>query len=513
MVRIAPEPRGMLRGIVGRKKMSKAVRIGRRAGLLCGAVAGIGVGSSSAGAAVYWTGGSAGTNGTWTTTANWSPTDMTYTAAGPAPSTGSIVVIDSTSTPGAQIGGTAGKMGLGGTFSLDTLTFGNAAITPPNTTSYLPASLLVDNSISTTATTVYSLTLTGDGISSDDLLDVNSTVTNNTVDVRGFLNTNATTGDFTALTIAINGAGNIDVADGPNASSGAAGATLRLRPAISGNAGLTKTGAGTLVLDGTTLSGVGGTVTASTYTGGLTINGGTLQINSVNGMGDKSNTTTINNGQIVFNANTSLASTRAFAINEAVSPIGVNSAYTVTIGGTVNGAGQLEKTGTGTLILGTTNGYTGGTNVSAGTMELGTNSITNGGTTTYTHGTLANGNISIASGATLTGDATGTINVNINNDTSDLITNAGTIDINELNLNLNFTGTQTQSSYTFETGGFTGGAFAGVTGLPSNDSINYDTIDGTISVVAAVPEPTGIVMLGAPMLSLLRRRNRRTLPI
>jgi outer membrane autotransporter protein len=103
----------------------------------------------------------------------------------------------------------------------------------------------------------------------------------------------------------------------------------------SGPAKLTKSGAGTLILAGN-----------NTYTGGTTINGGTLQL----GNGGTS-------GSLVGNIadNASLVFNRSDA---------------VTYGGIVSGSGSLAQSGTGVLTLLGTNTYTGGTFLNAGTIAV-----------------------------------------------------------------------------------------------------------------------------------------------
>ena len=110
---------------------------------------------------------------------------------------------------------------------------------------------------------------------------------------------------------------------------------------IQGSIDLIKGGTGTLVLTGT-----------GSYTGGTTINEGTLQL------GNGGTTGSIigdvrDNGSLVFDRSDD-----------------------ITFGGMISGSGSLEQAGKGTLTLTGTNTYTGRTTISRGTLQLG-----NGGTT------------------------------------------------------------------------------------------------------------------------------------
>jgi autotransporter-associated beta strand protein len=105
---------------------------------------------------------------------------------------------------------------------------------------------------------------------------------------------------------------------------------------ISGSGNLIKDGTGTTTLTG-----------ENTYTGGATINAGTLQIGN-------GGTTGSVVGDIVNNA------TLAFNRSDAV-----------TYGNAISGSGNLIKDGAGTTILTGFNTYTGGTTISAGTLQIG----------------------------------------------------------------------------------------------------------------------------------------------
>ena len=106
---------------------------------------------------------------------------------------------------------------------------------------------------------------------------------------------------------------------------------------------LVKVGTGTLTLAG-----------ANTYTGGTTINSGTLQL------GDGGTSGSIIGG-VFDNAGATLAFDRS---------------DTMTFAGVISGSGAVSQIGSGTTILTADNPYTGGTAIAAGTLQLG-----NGGAT------------------------------------------------------------------------------------------------------------------------------------
>ncbi|SEJ53251.1 autotransporter-associated beta strand repeat-containing protein [Frateuria terrea] len=123
------------------------------------------------------------------------------------------------------------------------------------------------------------------------------------------------------------------------------GTTLTATDAIDGTGRLVKQGDGTLVLTG-----------ANTYTGGTTIDAGTLQGNSTSLQGDM-----VDNGTLDF-----------------------VQAGNGTFGGTLSGTGNLVKDGSGTLTISGTASQQGGMIVNAGTLVLT-------GSNTYTGGTTVNG--------------------------------------------------------------------------------------------------------------------------
>ncbi len=161
--------------------------------------------------------------------------------------------------------------------------------------------------------------------------------------------------------------------------------TLALSPAGGTvNRNVTKTGAGTLVLNGA-VSGTaavtvnGGTLTlggASTYSGGTTISDGVLTLAGAPDRLPAGGALTLAGG-----------ATAAFALNNFNQTVGalsgggairlgtatltVNQAAATTYAGAIGGSGGLAKSGAGTLTLAGANTYTGATSINGGTLALG----------------------------------------------------------------------------------------------------------------------------------------------
>ncbi|MDE2492372.1 MAG: autotransporter-associated beta strand repeat-containing protein [Alphaproteobacteria bacterium] len=140
---------------------------------------------------------------------------------------------------------------------------------------------------------------------------------------------------------------------------------------LTGNRPLVKYGSGTLTITG-----------AATYTGGTTINAGTLQL----GNGGTGGSIT---GDIVDNG--SLKADRS---------------DTLTLSGAISGTGAFTQMGTGTTIFTGADSYGGGTTVAAGTLQIG-----NGGTTGSVSGNIADNSqvvIDLSSNASYSGVISGT---------------------------------------------------------------------------------------------------------
>lgn len=178
---------------------------------------------------------------------------------------------------------------------------------------------------------------------------------------------------------------------------------------IAGDKGLTKTGEGTLTLNGT-----------NTYTGPTTIEAGTLKLGtqgsipSTEGvvLADKAGATLDLNNFSTTIASLSGGGTQGGTVNLGSGTLTVGDASNTTYAGTINGTGGLVKQGTGTLKLTGTNTYSGETTIREGTLEGNSSNlkgdISNSGMLAFDQteeGTYA-GNITGSGGMTKKGPGT-----------------------------------------------------------------------------------------------------------
>ncbi|MCJ8159818.1 autotransporter domain-containing protein [Sphingomonas sp. LaA6.9] len=223
-----------------------------------------------------------------------------------------------------------------------------------------------------------------------------------------------------------------------NAISLGSGAALNLGNAanqtlsgiIGGAGALAKNGTGTLTLTGNNF-----------YSGGTTVNAGTLQI----GNGGVS-------GTIIGNVT-----------NDAT--IAFNSSTSSTYSGAISGTGALIKDGTGTLTLTGTHGYTGTTTINSGTLRV--------------NGALASGAVIVNSGATIGGSGIigGAVTID-NGGTLSAGNSPGTLTLGLLNLNAG-----SIANFELNAPGVIGG-----TGAGGNDLVNVTgdlTLGGTLNAQAS----------------------------
>jgi autotransporter-associated beta strand protein len=122
--------------------------------------------------------------------------------------------------------------------------------------------------------------------------------------------------------------------------------TISLTGALSGAGGLTKAGAGNLVITG-----------ANTYTGATNINAGKLQVGNAGTSGSLGAGNVVNNGSLV-----------------------VDRSNALTVANVISGTGSFTQDGAGTTTLGGTNTYSGNTIVKEGVLVIDGDSLLDNGT-------------------------------------------------------------------------------------------------------------------------------------
>ena len=158
---------------------------------------------------------------------------------------------------------------------------------------------------------------------------------------------------------------------------------------------------------------------SNTYTGGTTVNAGTLQVGSGgSGEGLLSSVTMSNNATVAFNHNDGLS-----------------------YSGAISGSGQLVKLGTGNLDLVGTSSYSGPTTISAGTVELDGNgenlptatalTIASGGVLDLAGVPQTVGSLSGSAGATITSRYSGNPTLTVAMSSGSTTTFAGNIISND----------------------------------------------------------------------------------
>lgn len=194
---------------------------------------------------------------------------------------------------------------------------------------------------------------------------------------------------------------------------------------MSGTGGFAKSGLGTLSL-----------TAANTYSGGTTVNGGTLMVNADAALGAPSSGLTVNGATLEFGAGFSFSANRAVSLGAGGGTVDTNG-FNATIPQGITGTGGLtlaDSSGTpGTLTLGGANSYSGGTTISAGTLMLGAGaSLASGSTLTINGGTFdLNGNnqtvgtFSGAGGAVALGSGILTVNQTASTSYAGAISGAG----------------------------------------------------------------------------------------
>ena len=165
------------------------------------------------------------------------------------------------------------------------------------------------------------------------------------------------------------------------------GGTLETTATISSARGVAlDTGGGTLIVDvpniltmSGLLVGAGGLTlelgslvlsdSSNSYSGGTTIQNGTLSVAANGDLGNSSGGLVLDNGTL--EATATFSSSRGVTIDQAGGYFSVDSGATLTLSGILTGGGYLFKSGAGTLNLSDSgNTYSGGTQIFAGTLSI-----------------------------------------------------------------------------------------------------------------------------------------------
>ena len=307
----------------------------------------------------------------------------------------------------------------GSTLTMDVAS-GNAITGTYNLTIDSVGTSLVADPIATSTGT---LTKTGAGtltLSGVNTYSGSTTINAGTISIDDDSRLGTAPGSATAGHLTLNGGTLLSTADFTlNANRGVAlgsshgtfnvnsGTVLTVAGVIAGSNNLIKSGAGTLLLSGT-----------NTYTGLTNIDVGKVQVT-----GTLSSSTTVDNeGVFDVDSTNTVASVFGSGNVELASGITLTTGDTNnrTISGVISGAGNLVKTGSGTLTLSGTNTYTGTTTISSGTLNIFADSGLGAapGSATAGHLTLNGGTLRTTSNFTLNsnrgialGSNNGTFNV------------------------------------------------------------------------------------------------------
>lgn len=189
---------------------------------------------------------------------------------------------------------------------------------------------------------------------------------NSTLSLRADQRWSATSGN-----LAINGL--LDLND--NTLTIAGNYNVSINNQIQDAGDLIKNGLGNLILGGTT---------ANTFTGGMTVNSGTVTVAKANALG--TGPLTLNGGVLNlggYTLNVSSITLAGGAINSSSGAISSSSGYQLqsgTVSSSLGGAGGLLKTTSGTVTLNAASTYTGGTQIAGGRLTV--NNATGSGTGT-----------------------------------------------------------------------------------------------------------------------------------
>ncbi|MFL9983592.1 autotransporter domain-containing protein [Paraburkholderia sediminicola] len=169
---------------------------------------------------------------------------------------------------------------------------------------------------------------------------------------------------------------------------------------LSGTGAVDKTGAGVLTLAPAAANG-------NTYSGGTTIDQGTIAVGANNALGANTGGLTFNSGTLQLTTSFDLAGTRAITLAAGGGTIDTQS-FDTTLTQAVSGTGALTKAGSGSLLMTGVSTFSGATTVAAGTLAIGdathaNAALTGGGATTVASGATLGGYGSVTGAVTNNG--------------------------------------------------------------------------------------------------------------
>ncbi len=163
----------------------------------------------------------------------------------------------------------------------------------------------------------------------------------------------------------------------------------------------------------------------NTFTGNISVSGGTLSIISDNALGVSTNAVSISSGA-VLNLSSDMSSSRALTLGSGGGVLNISPSFTTTWSGNISesAVAGFTKDGTGILTLSGTNTYSGGTNINAGTLRIANDNLLGsvGGGVTFGGGTLHT-TATLSTGRSIALSGNGTFEV----DTSTSLTCSGAI--------------------------------------------------------------------------------------
>ncbi|MEG0148330.1 MAG: DUF4347 domain-containing protein, partial [Comamonas sp.] len=202
-----------------------------------------------------------------------------------------------------------------------------------------------------------------------------------------------------AAGLTINGGSTITLGTGTTLGITNAAGAFTIAATLGGSGALSKAGAGTLILSSVS--------NEANMSGGITVNGGTLQVSSDDHL--SSGTLTLNGGTLT-NAASAMTIDNAIVLGAAGGTINVGGgggSTAVVLSGVVSGSGTLTKNGQAILELSGNNTYAGATNIVTGTVIVShANALGNtAGSTTVSGGATVRlaGALTIAESFSITG--------------------------------------------------------------------------------------------------------------